>query len=273
MGGDLIDHHVGVDDPADEFSAGPRRPDALKDEFAAVTGRYRRGFKQGLHRPDGLARRLGVKADQDIVVSVDQDRFRAGRTDIDPAINRFGLFQGQINIDFDSGEIVAWLVEITFPGCQIRGISIHSASAADMRNVFPFVPYVKRSSQLLQDEALRRPFFPIKQGGADGPIEMTVFPDDRFDLQQAAEMLDHRLVHGHAAGQDQRRTDLLVRHQGVDDVFGQAFAETVADLGDGISLLLGMNQVRFGENGAAGGDFGGAFLVAEGDGAERFRCF
>src|SRR5512145_1869794 len=131
------------------------------------------------------------------------------------------------------------------------------------KKVIP-VFYVKR---------FRRCFLTIKQGGADCAVEMAVFTDNGFRPQEVAKMLDDGGVHGYAARQNERRRDAGIRNQRVDDVFSQALAKPVADLPDGITFLLRVNQIGFGKYGAARGDLRGIAVVAKRHGAERFNAF
>ena len=102
---------------------------------------------------------------------------------------------------------------------------------------------------------------------------MAVLADNRFRLEQIAEMLNHGLIHGNAACKYQGRADVLIRHQCINDIFCQAFAKTIADLSYRITFLLGMDQISLGKDGAAGGNFGRIFAVAKGNRTECINTF
>ena len=67
--------------------------------------------------------------------------------------------------------------------------------------------------------------------------------------------------------------NIRIGNQSVNNVFGQPFAKSVADLAHGVTLLLGMDEIGFGKHGAARRDLRRVDLVAECDGAERFDAF
>ncbi len=68
-----------------------------------------------------------------------------------------------------------------------------------------------------------------------------------------------------AADEDNRLEGKRSRKEDVDDVPCETRAEAVADLFQGEALLLGVDKVGFGEDGASGGDLGKGTPVFEGE--------
>ena len=72
----------------------------------------------------------------------------------------------------------------------------------------------------------------------------------------------HCLVQGDPAREHGRRLELLSAKKGVDDILGQAPAQTIADLLQGESRLLGMHEIGAGKHCAPGGDPGAGVVQA-----------
>ena len=83
-------------------------------------------------------------------------------------------------------------------------------------------------------------------------------------------MVNDGAVFCDAADKHNRLKGKRSRKEDVDDVPCEARAETVADLCQGEALLLGVDKVGFGEDGASGGDLGKSTPVFEGECCKGF---
>ena len=111
--------------------------------------------------------------------------------------------------------------------------------------------------------------FEEEEGGADGSVEVAVGGDGQREAGEALDMFGHRPVSRDPAAEDQLAMQAAVPgEEDVDEVFGQTETQAVADLVQAVALLLGVDEVRLGEDRAARGDLRTLALAAGSHGGE-----
>ena len=205
-------------------------------------------------------------------MAVDQNGLGAGGADVDAQVNLLFLLQRTVYVHFNFSGVIDGFVKITGVGGKIGIIRKRQSQRRVTVNLFPVFLH-KKVVPVLCGKRCRICLFHVKQSGTDRAIKMAVFSNDGLGMEEVAEMFDHGGVHGDATGQNQRRMNVRIGNQGVDNVFGQTFAKTVADLSYGITFLLGVNQIGFCKDCTTRGDLRCIDLIAKRNGTECFDAF